>query len=96
MRLCFLPGALFLEELPDGTYEVRRGNTTVGRFKSQRAAVSAFNENRRRLEAEFPARELSPEEKARLLREELGRNSLAHNPLRNAPPKRPPRTRTFG
>ena len=96
MRLSFLPAQLFLELLEDGTYQLRHGNTVAGRFKSKRAAISAFNELRRKLESEFPARELSSEEKRLLLIEELGRNSIRHNSLRNAAPRKSTGTRTFG
>ena len=96
MRLCFLPGQLFLEPRDDGTYELRHENTILGQFKSARQAVSAFNELRRKLESQFPTKERSPEEKRQLLIEELGRNSLPHNSLRNAGPRKSTGTRTFG
>ena len=96
MRLSFLPGQLFLEPLDDGTYQLRRGDAVVGQFKSQRQAVSAFNELRRKLQSEFPPKEPGPEEKRRLMIEELGRNSLRHNSLRNAAPRKSTGTRTFG
>ena len=96
MKLSFLPGQLFLEPRGDGTYELRQGDTILGQFKSQRQAVSAFNELRRKLESEFPVMELSLEEKRRLMAEELGRNSLPHNSLRNSGPRKSTGTRTFG
>jgi hypothetical protein len=96
MRLAFLPGQLFLERLDDGTYQLRQGNAVAGQFKSQRQAVLAFNEMRHSLQSQFPARELSDEEKRQSMVEELGRGSLPHNSLRGAPPRRPTGTRTFG
>lgn len=96
MRLSFVPGQLFLEQLENGTYQLRQGGTVMGQFKSQRQAVSAFNQIRRKLELEFPAKELSPEEKKRLMIEELARSSLPHNSLRNAAPRKSTGTRTFG
>ena len=96
MRLCFLPAQLFLEPLQDGTYELRQGDTVVGRFRSQRQALAAFNEMRRKLESQFPTSEFSPEEKRQLMIEEMRRNAVPHNSLRNAPPKKSTGTRTFG
>ena len=96
MRLSFLPGQLFLEQLENGQYELRHGGAVVERFKSQRKALLAFNEMRRKLQSEFPARELSPEEKKRLMIEELARHSVPHNSLRNTGPRKSTGTRTFG
>lgn len=96
MRLSFLPGQLFLERLENGKYQLRQGSAILGQFKSKRQAVSAFNQLRQKLESEFPAKDLSPEEKRRLMIEEVVRNSIAHNSLRNAGPRKPTGTRTFG
>ncbi len=96
MKLCFLPGQLFLEKRDDGTYELRHEGTILGQFKSERQAVSAFNELRRKLESEFPVKEVTPEEKKRLLIEELGRSSVPHNSMRNFGPRKSTGTRTFG
>ena len=96
MKLSFLPGQLFLEPRDNGTYELRHGSEILGQFKSERQAVAAFNELRRKLESDFRRRELSPEEKKRLMMEELARCAVPRNSMRNAGPRKSTGTRTFG
>jgi len=95
MRMSFLPGKLFLEPADDGGWELKFGEE-VTRFKSARAAAQAFNSIRARLEKEFPAREMSLEERRALLHQEIADSAVGHNSLRNAGPRKKTGTRTFG
>ena len=95
MRMAFLPGKLFLDPKPDGTYELRFGDE-VQVFRGQKAAVAAFQEIRSRLEKEFPARELTPEERREILLKEIADSAIGHNTMRNAGPRKKTGTRTFG
>lgn len=95
MKLCFLPGKLFLDTRPDGTYELRLGDE-VRIFRSKRPALQAFQELRARLEEEFPAKEPSIEERRALLHKEIADSAIGHNSLRNAGPKKKTGTRRFG
>ena len=68
----------------------------VLRTKSQRAAIAKFNELRREMEARFPARELSPEDKARVLREMVLDAQVGHATSAGRKKTSAGSTRTFG
>jgi hypothetical protein len=95
MRMAFLPGKLFLESTARGTFELRFGEE-VQTFRSQKAAIAAFQEIRTRLEKDFPARELTAEERRALLEKDIAESGLGHNALRNAGPRKKTGTRRFG
>jgi hypothetical protein len=96
MQMAFLPAQLFLERLPDGTFQVRQGSEILGTFKSAKQASNLFLEVRRKLEADYPMPEPSPEQKRQAMIEELGRAAVSQASMRNAPPRKPTGTRTFG
>jgi len=91
----FLPGNLSLESRPGGLYELRLGEE-VTTFRSQKAAIKAYQELRARLEKDFPAREPTLEERRALLQQEIADSMIRHNALRDAGPKKKTGTRTFG
>lgn len=95
MKMSFFPGKLFLEQAPDGAFDLRFGDE-VQRFRSQKSAVKAFLALRSRLEKDFPSRELSPEERRNLFVRDVVDSAVGHNTLRNAGPKKKTGTRTFG
>lgn len=65
--------------------------------KSKRAAIRKFNALRQELEERFPAREATPEEKAELLKREIGESLVGHNSLGGRKKKTTAGgTRTFG
>jgi hypothetical protein len=95
VKLSFLPGKLFLEAKPDGAYELRFGEE-IQTFRSRKQAVQAFNDLRTRLEKEFPARELTPEERRALLLKDIADSAISHNSMRNTGPRKKTGSRRFG
>jgi hypothetical protein len=95
MRMAFLPGKLFLESKPDGSYELRFGEE-VQAFRSQKQAIAAFQEIRSRLEKDFPTRDLTADERRELLLKDIADSAIGHNAMRNAGPKKKTGTRSFG
>ena len=71
MRLSFLPGDLHLFQQSDGTYVVTHQGEQVFRSKLEKRSLAKFNAIRRNLEVQFPARELTPEEKSAALSRSL-------------------------
>ncbi len=97
MKLSFLPGGLFLDKAEDGNYSITLEGQEILRTRSQRAAVARFNELRREMEARFPARELTAEEKAEMLQKAIGDSLIGHNSLGGRKKKTTAgSTRTFG
>ena len=66
MRASFIPGDLHLVEAKDGFHIVTLRGDEILRTRSHKAAAAKFNELRRQLESEFPAVEMTPEQKAEL------------------------------
>ena len=97
MKLSFLPGALFLNRMEDGTYVVTVEGQEIVRTKSQRTAVAQFSKVRQEMEARFPARELTSEEKSEILQRLIGDSLVGHNSLGGRKKKTTAgSTRTFG
>lgn len=97
MNLSFLPGDLHLKKREDGTFAVTMSGEEILATKSKRAAIAKFNGLRRELEERFPAREPTEEEKAELLKREIGDTLLGHNSLGGRKKKSTAGgTRTFG
>ena len=97
MKLSFLPGALFLSRADDGSYLVTVEGQELLRTKSQRAAVARFSKLRQEMEARFPARELTVEEKREILQRSIADSLVGHNSLGGRKKKTTAGgTRTFG
>lgn len=97
MRLEFLPGELLFQDADDGTHIVTIAGQVVFRGRSQRAAVQKYNQIRTEMETRFPARPLTPEEKAELLQQAIGDSLVGHNSLGGRKKKTTAGgTRTFG
>lgn len=97
MKLAFVPGNLYLDEVEGGYFLVTVRGEEILRTHSRRIAVARFNELRAALEAEFPARELSADQKAQLMTAAISDSLVQHNSLGGR--KKSPsasRTRTFG
>ena len=67
MNLSFLPGGLHLEKKQDGSYRVTIQGQEVLNTRSEKKAISEYNKIRKEMESQFPAHELSQEEKTQLL-----------------------------
>ncbi len=97
MNLSFLPADLHLRKLESGSYLVSMAGQAILSTKSQRAALTKFNSLRNELEKRFPARELTADEKAELLRQEIKDSLVGHNSLGGRKKKTSAGgTRTFG
>jgi hypothetical protein len=97
MNLSFLPGDLHLFKNAKGLFVVTMCGRDILSTKSQRAALAKFNAIRADLEKQFPMREPTPEEKAKLLQSEINDSLLGHNSLGGRKKKTTAGgTRTFG
>lgn len=96
MKLSFLPGELYLSE-ESGVFVIQMKEKEILRTHSRKTALSRFNELRRSMEQQFPTREVTPEDKEKLLKGILNEALLAD--VGRRPPKKrikPGSTRTFG
>lgn len=98
MKLSFFPGDLHLNRDPDGDYVVTMQSTEILRTRLEKKAVSKFNALRRELETQFPARELTPEEKRAALESYILDYKAVQVRASTKPPKKDKvkGTRTFG
>lgn len=97
MKLSFLPGELILDQGEDGLFRVTVRGEELFRSRSQKAAVTKFNELRRELERRFPQKELTPDQKKQILMEMIGDELVGRNSLGGRKKKTTARsTRTFG
>ena len=97
MRASFLPGDLHLTQAEDGSYVVSLQGAEILKTRSRKAAVDRFNELRREMEVRYPARDLTPEEKAEIFRAAVIEGMLGHNSSSTRKKSTSARgTRTFG
>jgi len=98
MKLSFLPGNLHLDQERDGTYVVTMQAQEVLRTRAEKKALLKFNALRKDLESQFPAHELTPEEKAAALSRSVMDYKLVQVRASTKPPKKDKirGTRTFG
>src|SRR4051812_22549564 len=98
MNLSFIPGQLRLEKAASGEYLVTIANEEIFRSRQERKAISRYNTIRHEMESQFPAHELTPEEKAKALQRLIG--EIKYTEVRNSMkvPKKDKiaKTRTFG
>ena len=97
MKLSFIPGKLYLLGNEDGSYSVMLKGGEILRTRSQRGAVAKFNKVRQEIEAQFPAHQMTDEDKAELLRRSINESLVQHNSLGGRQKKTTAGgTRTFG
>src|SRR5829696_143097 len=98
MKLSFLPGDLHLNKEQDGTYLVTMQGQELLSTRIEKKALAKFNALRTELETQFPARELTPEEKRAALQKYLLDYKAAEVRASTKPPKKEKvtGTRTFG
>jgi hypothetical protein len=96
MKLSFVPGELDLTD-EQGEFVIRLQGKEILRTRSKQTALSKFNALRLSMEQQFPAKEVTPEEKRELLK------SIFNEALLSDVGRRPPKkrstarsTRTFG
>jgi len=95
MKLSFLPGELYLSE-EKGVFVVTVNSAEVLRTRSQRRAVSKFNDLRREMEQRFPSRELTREEMQAVLQQAIADSLVGPNTIRKKKRSTARGTRTFG
>ena len=97
MKLSFLPGDLHLNQEKNGEYVVSMAGSEIHRGRSEKQAVSRFKQLRKEMEAKYPARELTQEERQEMLRQAVGDALVGHNSLGGRKKKTSAGgTRTFG
>jgi hypothetical protein len=97
MKLAFIPGKLFLNRIEDGSYVLLLQGREIFRTRSQRSAITKFNEMRTEMEQSFPAQELTPQGKAEILKQTIEDSLVGHNSLGGRKKKTTAgATRTFG
>jgi hypothetical protein len=98
MKLSFLPGDLHLNKERDGLYLVTMQGQELLRTRNEKKALARFNALRQELERQFPARELTPEEKRATLEKYLLDYKAVQVRASTKPPKKEKirGTRTFG
>jgi hypothetical protein len=97
MKLSFLPGELYLNKEQDGFYVLTLQGEEVLRTPQEKKALTKFNALRREMEAQFPAHELTLEQKRALLSKWVADSKvgLIHNSVRPAK-KKIAKSRTYG
>jgi hypothetical protein len=98
VKLSFLPGDLHLVKERDGSYVITMQGVEILRTPTEKKAVAKFNALRLELETQFPARELTPEEKRAALEKHIMDYKLVQVRASTKPPKKEKvkGTRTFG
>ena len=98
MKLSFLPADLHLNKEQEGTYLVTMQGQELLRTRIEKKALARFNGLRKELEVQFPARELTSEEKRATLQKYLLDYKAAEVRASTKPTKKEKvtGTRTFG
>lgn len=96
MKLYFKRAELLLDKNADGQYVLQMAGEILGTYKQEQKAVAAYNRIRRDLEAKLPPTEISTADRRALWARYVADNLVQHNSLRNAPPKKRYKSRTFG
>ena len=94
--MSFIPGDLYLTEETSGFFTVTFQGAIVLKSKTKKMAIAKYDAIRNELQVQFPARDVTPEEKKELLRKASLDSMVPHNSLRSELKKKPGRTRTFG
>lgn len=79
MKLSFVPGELYLAKQPDGLYVVTVRGEEVLKTSSEKAALVKYHQLRKELGGQHPAHEPTSEERAALLRKEIGESLVDEN-----------------
>jgi hypothetical protein len=96
MRLYFARADLLLHQNEAGEYVLEQSGERLATFKSEKKAKAEYDKIRKYLEDKFPSAEVTDADRKALLERYLADNLLQHNSLRDAPRKKPAKSRTFG
>ncbi len=95
MNLSFLPGELQLTKRQDGSYLITVQGIEILNTRHEKKAITEFNKIRKEMESQFPAHELSREEKRYLLLKYIGESQVIPTTVKKKKYK-PGSTNTFG
>ncbi|HJP91495.1 MAG TPA: hypothetical protein VJ875_06040 [Pyrinomonadaceae bacterium] len=98
MNLLFLPGQLRLDTSASGDHVITVAGEEVFRSRHEKRAITRYNEIRSEMEGQFPARELTREEKQKILEKLIGefKYTAVRNSMKIPKKENIPKTRTFG
>lgn len=97
MNLSFLPGDLHLNKSTDGDYVIKIQGEEVFTTRTEKKAIAKFNALRKDMESQFPAHEITPEQKKAILQRMIMHQMMGEVKRDMASPaKKKNKTKTFG
>jgi uncharacterized protein YnzC (UPF0291/DUF896 family) len=97
MNLSFVPGGLNLTKTQHGNYVLTIQGEEIFTTRHEKKAIAKFNELRKEMESQYPARELTTEEKKAILRRMIMHQMMGEVKRDMASPvKKKNKTKTFG
>lgn len=96
MKMSFIPGDLHLSKDEHGDYVLMLAGQQVLRTRSEKNATARFKELRTEMETRYPARELTPEERASMFRAAVAESIVGSSSVRKRKKSTARGTRTFG
>lgn len=96
MKMSFIPGDLHLLTNENGEHVVTLAGTEVLRTRSEKKATARFKELRSEMEQKYPARELTSEERAAMLKAAVAEAIVGSGTVRKRKKSTARGTRTFG
>jgi len=97
MNLSFLPGDLHLNKTTDGDYIIKIQGEEVFTTRNEKKAIMKFNALRKEMESQFPAHEMTPEQKKAILQRMIMHQVMGEVKRDMASPaKKKNKTKTFG
>lgn len=97
MNLSFLPGDLHLNKTTDGDYVIKIQGEEVFTTRNEKKAIIKFNALRKDMESQFPAHEMTPEQKKAILQRMIMHQVMGEVKRDMASPvKKKNKTKTFG
>ena len=92
--MSFIPGDLHLVQEGNGENVLTLGSSEIMRTRSEKKAIARFKELRSEMEAKYPARELTPEERAAMFQAAIA--IVGSGTVRKRKKSTARGTRTFG
>jgi hypothetical protein len=96
LKMSFIPGDLHLVQEGNGEHVLTLGSSEIMRTRSEKKAIARFKELRSEMEAKYPARELTPEERAAMFQAALAEAIVGSGTVRKRKKSTARGTRTFG
>ena len=96
LKMSFIPGDLHLLPKENGEHVVMLAGREVFRTRSEKKAAQRFKELRSEMEQKYPARELTPEERATMFQAAVAEAIVGSGTVRKRKKSTARGTRTFG